>query len=445
MIDQYPRSRSAVAVCVLLAITASLLFPTASPAEEKEASLRPTGLRGLIGAALPDDAKASLLLGATFNLGTVWKPWLQLSTGVSRWSSDLDRALPGTTKKGSISDVRVHTNIGVESGEISGVRAFLDTGVALHFLTADIPAVAGPAASSLESALDGTNAGAEVGAGLMSTRGKVQISVEGRREFVDDGSNWSVALGIGTRWDRPKKPKAPDSETRLKLIVPPPDQVATPPSASAPTETAATPPPQPAVLPAPAPSYSDERLRALEAENRALRMRLDELAYESQRQREQATAAEIAALRAQQEEIKRSLEAMRLSSVESARLEETRNGFLLSLRSSVLFAGGSSALQPGARDEIRRLSDVLRRFPGATIIVEGHTDDEGDRGQNLRLSQERAEAVKQELTLSNLWGMSIEAVGYGADRPIGDNRTPAGRAQNRRVEIRVLPKPATGE
>jgi outer membrane protein OmpA-like peptidoglycan-associated protein len=437
MTDRFPRPRPAIASCVLLTIAAGVLFPASSPANEQEASLRPTGFRALIGAALPDDAKASLLLGATFNLGTIWKPWLHLSTGISRWSSDLS----GSTEKGSISDVRVHTNVGLEFAEVSGVQAFFDTGIALHFLSAEIPAGVVPAASSLESALEGTNVGAEVAVGLMSTRGKVQISVEGRREFVDDASSWSVALGIGTRWDRPKKPRASDSGARLDPV-PAPDRAApTPPAA---IESPVNPPPR-ALAPTRDASYDDERLRTLEAENRALRLRLDELVYESQRQREQATAAEIERLRAQQDEIRRSLEAMKLSSVESAQLEEARNGFLLSLRTSVLFAPGSSTLQPGARDEIWRLSDVIRRFPGATIIVEGHSDDDGDPMNNLRLSQERAEAVKQALMLSNLSGMSIEAIGYGADRPIADNSTAAGRARNRRVEIRVLPKPAPRE
>lgn len=75
--------------------------------------------------------------------------------------------------------------------------------------------------------------------------------------------------------------------------------------------------------------------------------------------------------------------------------------------------------------------------PGARITIAGHTDDRGRPEVNLLLSQQRAEAVAARLIAAGVADARITAVGYGADRPVADNATAEGRAQNRRIEFVV--------
>ncbi len=91
---------------------------------------------------------------------------------------------------------------------------------------------------------------------------------------------------------------------------------------------------------------------------------------------------------------------------------------------------------------IDRLKVVAEALKGTTrtILVEGHTDSTGKQEKNLTLSQARAETVRKYLVDGGLPAGQIRAVGIGQDRPIADNKTSAGRAKNRRVEV-VLEKP----
>lgn len=77
------------------------------------------------------------------------------------------------------------------------------------------------------------------------------------------------------------------------------------------------------------------------------------------------------------------------------------------------------------------------QYPDAQVEVAGHTDDQGDDAYNLDLSQRRAEAVRQYLITQGVDEARLTAVGYGETQPIADNASAAGRAENRRVELRV--------
>ncbi len=88
------------------------------------------------------------------------------------------------------------------------------------------------------------------------------------------------------------------------------------------------------------------------------------------------------------------------------------------------------------------MRDAINSFPECTVSVLGYTDSYGGDEQNLQLSKERAEAVKQYLLAnSKLVASQIEVIGYGESKPIASNETMAGRAANRRVEVVIHPQP----
>jgi OmpA-OmpF porin, OOP family len=103
------------------------------------------------------------------------------------------------------------------------------------------------------------------------------------------------------------------------------------------------------------------------------------------------------------------------------------------------FDSGKSELKPGSSAQLRVIADAMRKWPDLRIEVGGHTDNRGSEANNVRLSQERADAVKAYLVDTFTWitGERLTAVGYGPARPIADNATEEGRAQNRRVEFEI--------
>ena len=102
------------------------------------------------------------------------------------------------------------------------------------------------------------------------------------------------------------------------------------------------------------------------------------------------------------------------------------------------FEVGQSKIDPSYQDVLDRLQRAVLEFPGSRVTVEGHTDSFGSDATNLRLSQERAEAVRSYL-LGNpgLQPSLIEAIGYGEAQPVASNDTREGRARNRRTDVIV--------
>lgn len=82
---------------------------------------------------------------------------------------------------------------------------------------------------------------------------------------------------------------------------------------------------------------------------------------------------------------------------------------------------------------------ALRHYPSVRVEVAVHTDSQGDDGYNLRLSQERADAVVKELVARGIEGTRVVARGYGESKPRASNATAEGRAKNRRVEVQLVP------
>ncbi len=110
---------------------------------------------------------------------------------------------------------------------------------------------------------------------------------------------------------------------------------------------------------------------------------------------------------------------------------------LLTLDSNVQFATGSATVQPGMRDTLRRIASVLNQYPGSQVSIIGHTDSTGGLDLNQRLSEQRANAVRNELIAFGVRPNDLSAIGRGPSEPIADNATAEGRAANRRVELVV--------
>jgi peptidoglycan-associated lipoprotein len=104
------------------------------------------------------------------------------------------------------------------------------------------------------------------------------------------------------------------------------------------------------------------------------------------------------------------------------------------------FKFGQSKLPADTQGQIDQLVAQLKANPnGAYIEIEGHTDNVGDKATNERIGLERAEAVKRYLYEQHQIPLhKINVISYGEDKPIAPNKTKAGRAQNRRVVIKVL-------
>jgi outer membrane protein OmpA-like peptidoglycan-associated protein len=123
-----------------------------------------------------------------------------------------------------------------------------------------------------------------------------------------------------------------------------------------------------------------------------------------------------------------------------AAVKQESRGMVITLSGSVLFASNESTLLPAAMVKLNEVADALTKGnPDSNITVEGHTDSQGQRGYNVELGQKRANAVRDQLVARGVASDRIKAVGVGPDRPIADNKTAEGRANNRRVEIIVEP------
>jgi len=114
------------------------------------------------------------------------------------------------------------------------------------------------------------------------------------------------------------------------------------------------------------------------------------------------------------------------------------DGILVNLP-DVTFAVNSSTISPNMRQTLDGVAQSMVNYPNSLIDVMGHTDSTGSDQYNLNLSRQRAESVANYLVSRGVSRARLETIGYGEQYPVADNTTEAGRAQNRRVEIRITP------
>ncbi len=104
----------------------------------------------------------------------------------------------------------------------------------------------------------------------------------------------------------------------------------------------------------------------------------------------------------------------------------------------VKFATDSATILPASFSMLQEVVDLLKVTPNMKLSIEGHTDSQGGAGYNLGLSKRRAASVRKWLVDHGVEDKRLVSDGFGLTRPIGDNTTTEGRAQNRRVEFRIV-------
>jgi len=102
------------------------------------------------------------------------------------------------------------------------------------------------------------------------------------------------------------------------------------------------------------------------------------------------------------------------------------------------FETGSATLTESGTRILDQMHAAMQKLQGVKVAVIGHTDNAGSRTRNLVLSQARAESVKGYLVAKGVPAESVAVSGAGPDRPVADNRSPEGRARNRRIEFKVV-------
>lgn len=121
-----------------------------------------------------------------------------------------------------------------------------------------------------------------------------------------------------------------------------------------------------------------------------------------------------------------------------AEIDSCNNSMVALLsQTNIQFSSASAVIDPASFSLLDRVSEAAKACPGR-LAIDGHTDNTGRSALNERLSRQRAEAVRRALIDRGIAAGRLEAAGHGPSRPIADNATEAGRAQNRRIEIKVI-------
>lgn len=127
--------------------------------------------------------------------------------------------------------------------------------------------------------------------------------------------------------------------------------------------------------------------------------------------------------------------------LENTGVSVTRDGdnIILNMPGNITFNVNKTDLKPGVVEVLGSVSQVLQEYQSTMIEVAGHTDSDGSQSYNQLLSQQRAQSVTNQLVKAGVKPVRIATVGFGEGSPIASNSTSAGKAQNRRVELTLLP------
>lgn len=183
---------------------------------------------------------------------------------------------------------------------------------------------------------------------------------------------------------------------------------------------------------------ANQQAQAAQQQAQAAQQQAQAAQADAEKARQAAESARVELEKTRQEMQARDTAARRaLMEAELAKLATTRRdtrGLIVTLP-GIFFDTGKSALKPGAKKTLDRIATQLQTENASTFTVEGHTDDVGSEASNLKLSEARANAVRDYLVSKGIAADHITATGFGEGQPIATNKTASGRQQNRRVEL----------
>lgn len=120
-------------------------------------------------------------------------------------------------------------------------------------------------------------------------------------------------------------------------------------------------------------------------------------------------------------------------------IQNTGDRLIVTLPQDILFDVDSAFVNPGLRSDLLAVANNLQSYPDSTVQIVGHTDNSGGADHNQDLSERRANSVADVLMNGGVAFERIQTFGRGEDQPVASNLTEEGKAQNRRVEIVILP------
>ncbi len=160
-----------------------------------------------------------------------------------------------------------------------------------------------------------------------------------------------------------------------------------------------------------------------------------QLAADAERSRQLASQADSLRLKAEQDQAQLRQQLLdQFNQILQTR--DTARGLIVNM-SDVLFDTARYTLKPGAREKLAKVAGIILGHPGLKIDVEGHTDSVGGDEYNMKLSENRANSVREYLISQGVSAENITAQGFGKTMPVAENSTAAGRQANRRVELVV--------
>ncbi len=175
------------------------------------------------------------------------------------------------------------------------------------------------------------------------------------------------------------------------------------------------------------------------AEAEAVRIRDEQeklAALAAEQARAEQAEHELVRLRAEHEKSRAEL-TNTLSRLTQVR-EEAR-GVIVTLPGNIFFNVNKADVKPAMQIQLTKIAKALAAVPDQQLLIEGHTDSDGSSEYNLSLSESRALSVQKILLAGGITAERMDIKGYGESKPLADNTTPAGKAQNRRVEIVLVP------
>jgi outer membrane protein OmpA-like peptidoglycan-associated protein len=182
-------------------------------------------------------------------------------------------------------------------------------------------------------------------------------------------------------------------------------------------------------------AQADANAAQASAEAQRARDAQQQAELKAQQAQQSAQQAQLSAQQADQK-AREARERLRQQLNEVLQTRETARGLIVNMN-DVLFDFNKYSLKPEAREKLAKVSGILLAYPNLKLHVEGYTDNIGSDEYNDKLSEERADSVRDYLESQSVSDGNVTAAGYGKSDPVADNSTNAGRAQNRRVELVV--------